>query len=401
MSLLYKTIIRFVFAIFFFSAVLTQPIIVQAKNQILTKTVVVMGTGKIHQEDSAKAREKAIAGSLVSAVNRVAVEVLPLGSLVQNFQAFNELIYGHTNKFIQDYKVLAEFPFTNNYRVMVEATVSISTLKKLMASAGILLEEKPLPKILVLISDQNLNDRLPKYWWGQEKYFSESFSINALVETIKTKGFPIIDTHIIAQNTRVDAIYDTPDLNDTEAVNLGLILKAGVVIVGKSVANRGPNIMSKNIRSFKGIVSARAIRTDTGAEIATTMRTSVTTNTDEIAGARDVLSRAGSLAGEDLASQIVAAWQKQEEQFNILEIIIEGTGNIANFEKLRRLINNISGVKNLQIKELKPDEATIMVDFQGIAKELADALMLNTSGSIDINIYEVSQDRLRIELMPG
>ena len=401
MSAFSKAIIPFVFAVFFCLVVLYPPAVVQAENQILTKTVVVTGTGKIHQKDSARAREEAIADSLVSAVNRVAVELFPLESLVRDFQAFNEMIYGNTDKFIQDYKVLAEVPSVNNYRIMVEATVSINTLKKLMSSAGILLEEKPLPKILVLISDQNLSDRLPKYWWGQEKYFSESSSINALVEPIKTKGFPIIDPHIITQSTRFDPIYDKPDLNDTEAVTLGLGSQAGVVIVGKSVASSGPNIMGKNIRSFKGIVSARAIRTDTGSEIATTMQTSVTTNTDEIAGVRDVLSRAGSLAGEDLASKIVASWQKHEKQSNILEIIIKGTGDIANFEKLRRFINNISGVKNFQIKELKPDEATILVDFQGIAKELADALMLNTFESMGIKIYEVSRDRLRIELTPG
>jgi hypothetical protein len=174
-----------------------------------------------------------------------------------------------------------------------------------------------------------------------------------------------------------------------------------VVIIGKSVASRGPNIKGKSISSFKGIVSARAVRTDTGSEIATTMRTSVTTNTDEIAGVRDVLSRAGSLAGEDLASQIVAAWQKQKEQYKTVEIIVDGTGDIVNFEKLRLLINKTSGVKNLQIKELKPNEATIMVDFQGTAKEFADALMHNTFGSKGINIYEVSQDRLKIELTPG
>jgi hypothetical protein len=401
MSAFSKAIIPFVFAVFFCLVVLYPPAVVQAENQIPTKTVVVTGTGKIHQQDSARAREEAIADSLVSAVNQVAMELFPLESLVRNFQAFNEMIYGNTDKFIQDYKVLAEVPSTNNYRVMVEATVSINTLKKLMSSAGILLEEKPLPNILVLISDQNLSDRLPKYWWGQEKYFSESSSITAVVEPIKTKGFPIIDPHIISQNTRFDPIYDKPDLNDTEAVTLGLSLQAGVVIVGKSVASISPNIMGKNIRSFKGIVSARAIRTDTGSEIATTMQTSVTTNTDEIAGVRDVLSRAGSLAGEDLASQILAAWQKHEEKSNIIEIIIEGTGDIANFEKVRSLINNISGVKNLQIKELKSDQATLMVDFQGIAKELADALMLNTLGSVGINIHEVSQDRLRIELTPG
>ncbi len=401
MSVSSKTIIPFVFAVYFFSVVLILPPVVQAKNQIPTKTVVVMGTGKIHQGNSARAREKAIAGSLVSAVGSVAVELLPLESLVRNFQAFNEMIYGQTDKFIQDYKVLAEFPSTNNYRVMVEATVSISTLKKLISSAGILLEEKPLPRILVLISDQNLEDRLPKYWWGQEKYLSECFSVNALVEIMKTKEFPIINNDIITQNTIFDPIYDKPDLNNLEAVDLGLSSHAEMVIVGKSVASRVPNIIGGNIRSFKGTVSVRAIRTDTGAEIATTMQTSVTTNTDEIAGARDVLSRAGSLAGEDLASQIVAAWQKQEEQSNIFEIIVEGTGDIAKFEKFRRILNNIPGVKNFQIKELKPDEAVTIVDFQGTVKELADALMLKTFGSIGIKIYEVSQDRLRIELMPG
>jgi hypothetical protein len=401
MSVFSKTFIPFVFAVFFCLHVLYPRAVVQAENQIPTKTVVVTGTGKIHQKDSARAREEAIVDSLVSAVNRVAVEIFPLESLVRNFQAFNEMIYGNTNKFIQDYKVLAEVPSATNYRVMVEASVSINTLKNLMSNAGILLEEKPLPRILILISDRNLSDRLPKYWWGQEKYFSESPSITALVKPIKTKGFPIIDPRIILQNTRVDPIYDTPDLNNTEAVALGLNSQAGVVIVGKSVASRGPNIRGKHLSSFKGIVSARAIRTGTGSEIATTMQASVTTNTDEIAGVRDVLSRAGSLAGEDLASQIVAAWQKHEKKSNILEIIIEGTGDTANFEKLRRLINSISGVKNLQIKELKPDEATIRVDFQGTAKELADALMLNTIEPIGINIHEVSQDRLRIELTPG
>ena len=401
MSVFSRAITPFVFAVFSCLHVLYPPAVVQAENQIPTKTVVVTGTGKIHQKDSARAREEAIADSLVSAVNRVAVELFPLESLVRNFQAFNEMIYGNTDKFIQYYKVLAEVSSVNNYRVMVEATVSINTLKNFMSSSGVLLEEKPLPKILLLISDQNLSDPLPKYWWGQEKYFSESPSITALVNPIKTKGFPIIDPRIIIQNTRVDPIYDTPDLNDTQAVTLGLSSQAGVVIVGKSVASRGPNIMGKHIRSFKGIVSARAIRTDTGSEIATTMQTSVTTNTDEIAGVRDVLSRAGSLAGEDLASQILAAWQKHEKQSNLLEIIVKGTGDIATFEKLRRLINNISGVKNLQIKELKPDEATIQVDFQGVAKELADALMLNTLEPMGINIYEVSRDRVKIELTPG
>jgi len=45
------------------------------------------------------------------------------------------------------------------------------------------------------------------------------------------------------------------------------------------------------------------------------------------------------------------------------------------------------------------DEATIVVDFQGNAKELADALMLKNFESFGINIYEISQSHLRIRLV--
>jgi hypothetical protein len=131
------------------------------------------------------------------------------------------------------------------------------------------------------------------------------------------------------------------------------------------------------------------------------MQTAVTTNTDETVGNRDALSSAGSLAGEELATQIAAAWQKEEKQTNMVEIMVEGTGNLANFIKFRRVINNMPGVEGVQIKEIKSDQATIIVDYQGSAKEFADDLMLKTIESIGINIYEVSQNRLRIELIPG
>ncbi|MBW2166280.1 MAG: hypothetical protein JRG74_09360 [Deltaproteobacteria bacterium] len=48
---------------------------------------------------------------------------------------------------------------------------------------------------------------------------------------------------------------------------------------------------------------------------------------------------------------------------------------------------------------MKADEATIVVDFQGNAKELADALMLKNFESFGINIYEISQSHLRIRLV--
>jgi hypothetical protein len=396
-----KIIIRFVIAVFSLLVVLAPSETVQAKSRNHTKTVVAIGTGIIRQNDSANAREKAISKSLVSAVNKVAVEFLPLESIVRDFQAFNEVIYGQSAKFIQGYKVLIESSSEDKYWVMVKATVSINRLKELMSSAGIVLDKKTLPKILFLISEQDLEDLVPKYWWGKDSAFAKASSASALAAVMKTKGFPVIDSSSIPQNTIVEAIYDKPYLNNHEVLDLGLRLKAQVVIVGNSAANRVPNIMGDKLKSFKGIVSARAIRTDTGAEIASTTQTAEAANPDESVGARNALSNAGSLTGEELASQIVAAWHKKGKQSSMVEIMVEGTSNLAGFVKFRRIINDTSGVKNLQIKEMKSDEATIIVEFQGNAKELADALMLKTFESVSINIYEVSQNQLRIELISG
>ncbi|MDH3721832.1 MAG: hypothetical protein OER74_10065 [Desulfobacteraceae bacterium] len=370
----------------------------QAEDQISTKTVVVIGTGKIYKENSARARKEAIENSLVSAVESVALDLIPPESLNQTFQSFNEALYDKTGKFIQGYKVLAEFKIKNAYKVMVEANVSIASLTKLMSNAGIMSGGKSLPKILVLVSEQNLEDTSPKYWWGKKAIFGEIFSINAFIETMRNKGLPVLNHPSIAQNTSIDDGYDKPDLDKKEAIDLGLNLKADIVIVGKTIIDQAQNIMGKDIKSFKGVVFARAIRTDTGDEIATITKSAVTADADETIGARKALSAAGSLAGETLAIQIIDAWQKKDEQTNMIGIVVEGTENLANFEKFIRIISKISGVKNLQIKELKTNETIISVEFKGNAKALADDLMLKSYKLVDINIYEVSKNHMRVEL---
>jgi len=380
------------------SIFLAQSANVQAEEHVSTKTVIAIGTGKIYKEDSASARLTAIEDSLVSAVERVAMELVPQEALNRTFNTFNEALYGQTAKFIQGYRVLAEFRIKDAYRVMVEANVSVDGLKKLMADAGIMSGGKSLPKILVFISEQNPEDGSLQYWWGQQTVLGDTFSINALVEALKNRGFQIVDRRSISQNKTIDGRYDKPDLNNYEAANLGLGLTAEVVIVGKATIERTQNIMGKNIRSFKGIVSARAIRTDTGEEIAAATQSGVTANADETTGTRNALSAAGSQTGEILATQIIAAWQKEKEKTNIIEIVAEGTSNLANFEKFIRILNKIPGVKNLQIKALKADEALISVKFQGNAKSLADDLMLKSYESLDINIYEVSLHHLRVAL---
>jgi hypothetical protein len=297
--------------------------------------------------------------------------------------------------------VLAEHKIKNVYRVMVEANVSVTGLTKLMSDAGILTGGKPLPKILVLVSEQNAEDAPSKFWWGGKAVLGKIFSVSALIDAMKSKGLPILDPESIIKHTSIDNKYDKPDLDKEEAVALGRKLKADIVIIGKTIIASGQNVMGKNIKSFTGTISARAIWTKTGEEIAATTQNAVTADADETIGSQKALSAAGSLAGETLASQIIGAWQVKDEQTNIIGIAVKGTDNLANFEKFISIINKINGVKNLQIKELKVNETVISVEFKGNAKALADTLMQKSYGSVEINIYEVSKNHLKIELISG
>ncbi len=391
---------RLLFTVFILAVAANLSGIVNAEENASEKIIEVIGTGAIQGGDVAKARDRAIKNSLVSAVEFAVADFLPLESMIRNFEILNENLYDNSSEFVAYYKVLTELKSGRTYRVLVQATVSIDAIKEELISVNIKVYKKNLPEILFLIAEQNFSDISPRYWWSKDLTFVKGYTEIAMTEKMLKNGFSVIDQKSLIINEEFETLKDKADLSNQDAVSLGAILQADVVIVGNSKAAIAPNIMGGDIKSFKGTVLARALRTDTGEEIASTIQTAVSVNKDNIAGARDALSNAGYLAGSDLASQIVMKWHEEvKKSITTLVIIVEGTRALSNFVIFRAELNEIPGVDSLQTSEMKADEATIVINFQGNAKELADALMLKNFESFGINIYEISQSHLRIRLV--
>jgi len=403
------------------------------RGQLAVKTVKVIGTSTIRSKDIAKAREKAISDSLIAAVNMAALEILSADDLIDNFKKLDEILYDHTNRFVHAYRVLAEFRNKRIYRVMLEVSVSSEKLervkkrlsggtiaakeikppgKELSAGSEAVRDTKPL-EILFLISEQNLADRSPRYWWGGASGSVNAISENAMGDKMREKGFTVVSHGYLSADSGVKktATYQ-PDLDNQDAAKIGSRLKADVVIVGKSVVYK-----VEDARSFSGTVSARALWTDTGKEISSTLQTAVKKNVDEISGSRDVLISAGLLAGDKLSSQIAAASQKgsradrkpktynfskllSSRKSNPLDLIVSGTSDLGNFVKFRRTLTEIPGVKRIYIREKKFNEAIIGIDFMGSAGEFGDALKLKTFKLFAVKLHNISQNTLRAELIP-
>ena len=372
-----------------------------AQQSAETRTLVVVGTAAVKGDNVSAAREKAIADGLVTAVALMTEELLGVESFVEHFSQLNELLFGQTSKYVRGYKVLTETAREKFYHVVVQATVSGSKISKYLTEAEILRVETALPSVLFLIAEQKLAEPYPGFWWGVEGEYFESLSEVMMVERFTEAGFSIIDHQQARSGQQINWLaFDNPDLSDQEAAELGSLLKADVVVVGESTVSLSTNIMGSAMRSFNGTAAARVIRTNSAEPILDMARTSVAVNEDDVSGSRAALEEVGNLMGQALAEELTIVWQKQAGKPSDVSMVIRGTGNLASYVKFRKALNTIPGVEGIRVKGIKPNESTLLVEYKGKTKDLAAALMQQNFDSFGINIFEVTRDMVRVELIP-
>jgi acetolactate synthase small subunit len=64
------------------------------------------------------------------------------------------------------------------------------------------------------------------------------------------------------------------------------------------------------------------------------------------------------------------------------------------------MLSALAGVEALSTEEMTTDHTTLVVTYQGDARGLADALMLNTFDAFGVRIYDVSENSMQVELIP-
>ena len=366
-----------------------------AKSKDTIKVVDVTASGVIAGNKIDSARQQVISGGLVSAVALACVDLLPMDAQVEYFEMLNQVLYDQVDEFVQDYKVLTEFMADSQYRVAMRVTVRLDKVEDQLSNAGVILTQEAMPRILIFMAEQKLEEDTPTYWWGEKLVFVVPSSEVAMADVLREKGFTII-----SRGNLVEPLNHELDLSIEEAITIGRHLTADIVVVGVSKEEKSSNTMGGTIKSYKGSVAVKAYRTDTGGAVATVSRAAVAAGEQAAQAGQEALSNAGALTAEELSKQIIAERQMAASTVPSVEIVIIGTGELKNFVKFRKMLGTISGVSGINIKEIKPNESTITVDYNDTGDTLAEELMLKTYDSFGIDIYEVSPERLGIELMP-
>jgi len=368
-----------------------------------TKTIHVIGRGTIYSDNVARARENAIADALQGVVEKAIGLLISPSSVVQDFQLLSDRVYNQTKEFIDGYKVLIESKSGRYYRVLVRATVSMKTVQDKLSSVGILTMHKGVPAVMFFLSEQNLGETAPQYWWRQTPPSVDlSAAENVFSEYMRKKGFIIVDRTAPGGDVQLGPEYWDSELSDDAAAKLGRELGADLVIVGKAVARYSEEVSDNDMKSIQATVSTRAITADTGLMIASSQRTNSLARRDDSAEGSEAIILSASAVAQDLTRQIVAKWGEGVRNPVLVELVVKGIKEYADFVKFRgHLRNDIRGVRNVYLRSISADGAKMDVDIMGNARILADELMLQPFENLAVNIFEVSEKGVKLELIPS
>lgn len=366
------------------------------------KTVTVIGNGGLSGGNIPGARENAIEDGLVSALKTAAAGLLTPGALVSHFPTLNELLFERTRQYVQDYKVLAEFRHGGGYRLLVQVSVMTDKVERELRDVGILAREKLLPGILFMIAERNPGDGPPQYWWAHaETTFLATAAEIAMTRAMGDVGYAIVDHGFLAPEAerKVAALFAGPNAGDLEAIELARVTGAEVVVVGTSSAEETLNAKGDALKSFRGRLTARAVRTDTGEVIAATEQTALAAHTEAVAGGRAAIALAAELAAGELAEKIGGAWGRQARGPEVVEVTLSGTRHLAGFVKLRQIMSRTPGVGGIQVREIGVNNATLWVNYESDSDSLATALILNDFETFGIRIADIASGRMAIDIV--
>ncbi len=363
-------------------------------------STVTTGEAVVTAENIPGAKKAAVSGALKESVKRALSDMMSSDLFAANLEFIFAYILPDSDRYIANYRVLREFERGRQFIAAVKADVDASALERVLQKYEILDSKEDQPSVLLLISEKNGRDILPRYWWGNNPLPYESVAEKAIQTRIQENGYsieaggeekPDPEMHDI----RFDAIYD-----HEAALKLGEALQADFVVIGKAKSAEASNRMAET-RIYQGTLLADVYNVKKKEKIGSSEIDTTVKSESEEEGRETVLAKAGKQAGEAIVSTIDEYWtQNVIKKQQTIEARLEGTDYLSSFILLRKVLNKMPEIRNIQTKELGSDQAVVDIAFNGDAKGLADALLLKTFDSFGIQIFDVKEDSLTIRFVP-
>ncbi len=366
-----------------------------------TQTIVCFGSSRIYNEVT-NAKSAAVSQALSNTVSTAASRIIPAADIARHFELIAAVINNQRDSFIPDYRIVREYHTEKFFHVLVEATVSAKKIKDALADAGLEIMPENLPSVLFMIAEKNIDDLGFNYWWKQGYGgFSDEIAEAVIRQAFSKAGFTLIspDLERALQDDEVLAMDLDAEPADYQAVIMAKQLGADLVVVGQARARAMSNRMGSNIRTFRADVQMHVLNAKTGEKLTTISEHALNVSEDAERGSKNSMADAAHKAATSLADRIISLWRDASAVEGKFIITVQGDRILPHLERLRSLIEGQPGVSGLGTTEMTSSKATLAVDYQGTAQELANKLLIQSFDGFGINIVDLSTETMDIELI--
>ena len=180
---------------------------------------------------------------------------------------------------------------------------ALAAVAALILAAGTVSAQGVKPKVILLVSEQNIGV-VQRAWWAGEVDLSATEAV--IAQKLIEAGYEVVDPASVAKVIRQDKAFRVVNIPEAQAVTLAKAGGAGYIVAGKAVASQGQNVPQSNMRSYYAVITAKLIRAKDGKVIAYLTEQGSSAHMEAVAGGTEALNA----AAQKLAQQILAAMAK-------------------------------------------------------------------------------------------
>ena len=358
------------------------------------------GVAVIVDNNTALARDQAVKDALRMVVEQTVGTMISSETVVESYEVLQDQIYSKTQGYIRNYNIINESPVENLYRVTIQANVAKGVLKNDLMALGLLIARKNMPRIMIMVAEQNVGMHYYTYWWHAVAGHADlTITENTLMEKLSEKGFNIVDHSVKAKNIQISDAYKIESLTNDAIKTIGNLYDAEVVIYGKALSKLAGSVMGSSMKSAQADVSLRAVNTDNGQVIASATNHAAAVHPSEVNAGTEALKQAADGIAEKLISQIINRWSQDVSGGTMIQVVISGIKSYNHLVKFKEMVQKkIRGVAGLYQRDFKSGVATLDINISTNAQNLADELIVIDYGGFVIDITSITQNSINLEM---
>ncbi len=360
----------------------------------------VEGVGVIVANNTAQARDQAIQDALRLAVEQAAGTMVSSETLVQNYEVLRDQVYSQSQGYIRHYEVTNETTEGNLYRVTIQASVAMGNLKNDLAALGLLMARKSMPRVMIMVAEQNIGMHYYSYWWGIKASTADlTVTENVLMQKLTSKGFHIVDHAVASKSLSIKAPYKIESLSNDAVQSIGNLYDAEIVIYGKALAKLAGSVMGSSMKSAQADVSLRVVNTDSGQVIASATHHAAAVHPNEVTAGAEALKLATEAISDQLLDQVVRRWNQDLSSGGLIRLELSGIPSYNHLVKFKEALQQrIRGVKGIYQRDFDAGHASLDISVPLSSQQLADELSGIDYGGFRVDVTSLTQNTIGLTI---